>query len=385
MRRGLGSGFLWALETDRAGATAAVVACVAEDPRWDRQLDSRQWYYGELALRLGIAAERLTGELAIPVLGWMAANAHEAARATLRDHVAHGPEWDEALWSLTYVDDETGPRTGWEEAVAGLDEALAARFPTDAAFAAALEDVNARADTPPWSLWADQPRFARALGRTDARGLAADRPRPARPTPLGEQSTAELAASTNPRAVGVLAARTAPADVADILAGARRGQPTALRALGEQGRPELLELEAAATDGAGQAAYHRALVRLPFALTGPLAADWLRSPDAMRRRRASSILAAHAGGDEAPAVRAALRHETDQYVIGSLAEALGRAPEAGPSPELREAYATMPYSYGRHFVVEALAATDPAFDAELAVECAFDCEPVVRAFVSGRS
>lgn len=38
----------------------------------------------------------------------------------------------------------------------------------------------------------------------------------------------------------------------------------------------------------------------------------------------------------------------------------------------------MPCSYGRRFVAEAIAATDPGFSDRLAVDCLWDCQPEVR-------
>ncbi|MGH2840170.1 MAG: hypothetical protein ACRDKY_05015, partial [Solirubrobacteraceae bacterium] len=66
--------------------------------------------------------------------------------------------------------------------------------------------------------------------------------------------------------------------------------------------------------------------------------------------------------------------EGDVYVVCSLAEALGRCADDGPFEELTRAYEEIPYSYGRRFIVSALAATDPTFAGDLAVECLWDCE-----------
>ena len=38
----------------------------------------------------------------------------------------------------------------------------------------------------------------------------------------------------------------------------------------------------------------------------------------------------------------------------------------------------MPYSYGRRYIVAALAASDPTFDGDVAVECLWDCEAETR-------
>ncbi len=68
----------------------------------------------------------------------------------------------------------------------------------------------------------------------------------------------------------------------------------------------------------------------------------------------------------------------DIYVVCSLAEALGRYQGHGPFDELSRAYEQIPYSYGRRFVVSALAATDPTFAGVGAVDCLWDCEAETR-------
>jgi hypothetical protein len=39
----------------------------------------------------------------------------------------------------------------------------------------------------------------------------------------------------------------------------------------------------------------------------------------------------------------------------------------------------MPYSYGRHFIVDALGVTDFRFSSTRAVDCLWDAEPLIRA------
>lgn len=46
---------------------------------------------------------------------------------------------------------------------------------------------------------------------------------------------------------------------------------------------------------------------------------------------------------------------------------------------LARAFDDMPYSFGRGYVVNAIAATDPQFPHKLAIDCLWDCEPAVRA------
>ena len=50
----------------------------------------------------------------------------------------------------------------------------------------------------------------------------------------------------------------------------------------------------------------------------------------------------------------------------------------GPFVELQQAYDQIPYSYGRRYIVAALAASDPTFDGDVAVECLWDCEAETR-------
>jgi hypothetical protein len=50
----------------------------------------------------------------------------------------------------------------------------------------------------------------------------------------------------------------------------------------------------------------------------------------------------------------------------------------GPFDELQRAYEAMPYSYGRRYIVAALAASDPTFNGDVAVECLWDCEAETR-------
>ena len=58
LQRGLGSGYLWALDADRTIGHALLLHCVFNDPRWDRQLDDRDDYHATLALDLQLTPAR---------------------------------------------------------------------------------------------------------------------------------------------------------------------------------------------------------------------------------------------------------------------------------------------------------------------------------------
>jgi hypothetical protein len=411
LQRGLGSGYLWALDADRSVAHALVLHCIFNDPRWDRQLDARIEYYATLALDIALdvgALERWlrlgdddleTTHDVLAVLGRMAIRGHAEARRALRDYVGRGRFWDRAIELL--IDDYDAMRVGvpWPEVVAGLDAVLVDRFPSESDLAEALAGVDASAR--PWTLWSvENPKIAWALSfdhgaggdPTPKRGV---RPRKATPKPR-ELSTAELLAITEDsrwtQIAEELTVRTSGDDVQRLLVAANDEElpmrRAAILALGHQGRRELLEIAQANTSSAErgtlQGAIALALEAMPPEQTRSLAHDWLTSPDWARRRKAAGILATWAEGHDLEHARHALARElelgldADMYVVCSLAEALGRYPGHGPFDELSRAYEQIPYSYGRRFVVSALAQTDPTFAGDVAVDCLWDCEPETR-------
>lgn len=189
-----------------------------------------------------------------------------------------------------------------------------------------------------------------------------------------------------------LATRTTPYDIEMLVAAANAPdlpmRRAAIVALGRQGRREVLKIAEentrAAERGKLQGAIALALEAMPLSQTRALAHAWLESDDWARRRKAAGMLAARAEDEDVAPARAALSRELDRgldgdvYVACSLAEALGRCPVHGPYEELSRAYEELPYSYGRRYVVAALAAADPTFGGDVAVECLWDCEVEVR-------
>jgi hypothetical protein len=128
----------------------------------------------------------------------------------------------------------------------------------------------------------------------------------------------------------------------------------------------------------------RAFTALPYEATGTLAIEWLSGDDALKRRAGAAALAGHSTLREVELLRHTLAAEVavdgneEQNLIGSLATALGRHPAAGPFPELVAAFEAIAHSSVRAEIVEALAATDPTFATEIAVDCLWDAEPQVR-------
>ncbi|MEA2191519.1 MAG: hypothetical protein QOI73_1640 [Solirubrobacteraceae bacterium] len=410
LQRGLGSGYLWALDADRAIAHALLVHCVFNDPRWDRQLDDRDDYHATLALDIGLELAPLEGWLraaadedretthdVLAVLGRMAIRGHREAQRVLHDYVAYGTSWQRAVEALV---GETTASFGppWPEVVAGLDEILLERFATQDELAEALAGIDPRER--PWTLWSvENPRIAQALALEDHGHSApvsrAWRPRERQPK-VHELTTVELLGieegSRWAQIAEELVSRTSYEDVRLLLAAANAPdlpmRRAAIVALGHQGRREVLAIAEANTHqaerGSLQGAIALALEAMPLSQTRHLAHDWLRAEDWTRRRKAAGMLAQWAEEEDLAPARWALTSELDRgldadvYVVCSLAEALGRMAVHGPFEELTRAYEEIPYSYGRRYVVAALAAADPTFAGVVAVECLWDCEQETR-------
>ena len=415
LQRGLGSGYLWAVDADRTIAHALLVHCVFNDPRWDRQLDDRADYHATLALDVGLdlaplaswlrAADEADSETAheiIAVLGRMAIRGHGDAERVLREYVAFGPAWARAIDALVGEDAPARNGAPWPEAVAGLDAVLLERFATQDALDEALAGVDPRER--PWTLWSvENPSIAKALALEQGHVTPVSRawrPRE-RHVKAADMYTVELLAITESsrwaQIAEELAKRTDPYDVGLLVQAANAPdlpmRRAAIVALGHQGRREVLAIAEANTHqaerGKLQGAIALALEAMPLSQTRALAHDWLTEDDWARRRKAAGMLAAWAEDEDVAPARRALGRELDRgldadvYVICSLAEALGRCALHGPFEELSRAYEQIPYSYGRRTIVSALAASDPTFAGDLAVECLWDCERETRAVAAG--
>jgi hypothetical protein len=424
LQRGLGSGYLWVLDADRTVAHALLMHCVFNDPRWDRQLDDRDDYHATLALDVGLHTDALelwlrdsdeddggTTNDVLGMLGRMAIRGHADARRVLREYVGYGRFWPAALERL--IGDDDAPTSGmpWSEVVNGLDSVLVKRFATEDALAEALAGIDPRER--PWTMWSVGNRWIARAFALEQRGGAplarswssqkrsggggggrGERP-PGRTRPREMSTAALLQIAEDSRWTQIadeLATRAEAADVELLLHAANDPDApmrrAAILALGRQGRRELLEIAEQATAeaqrGKLQGAIALALEAMPLSQTRALAHDWLQSTDWARRRKAAGMLATWAQDEDLEPTRRALSDELnlgldgDVYVIGSLSEALGRCGLHGPFDELLRAYEAMPYSYGRRYVVAALAASDPTFGGDVAVDCLWDCEAQTR-------
>jgi hypothetical protein len=223
------------------------------------------------------------------------------------------------------------------------------------------------------------------------------RTKPPNPRTLSTEALLQIREETRWRQIAdELTKRRSRDDVRRMMAAARDPQlamrRAAILALASQGRRDVLQIAEETTGdeqrGKLQGTIALALEAMPLAQTRALAHDWLTSPDWGRRRKAAGILGSHAESEDLEPARRALARELDAglegdvFVVCSLAEALGRCAAHGPFEELSRAYELIPYSYGRRFIVSALAASDPTFAGDLAVEALWDCEVESRAIAA---
>lgn len=151
LQRGTGAGYLEALDADADTARVALKSAIRLDWRWDRQLDSRSWYYACLADHLGLTSgdvENLilstadhdhrdaADEVAVRVLGQFASWGDASAVDRLIEYVRYGSSPDITVeWCVTH---------GTTADLDRLRVALASRFPSRAAVAtdtATLSDL----------------------------------------------------------------------------------------------------------------------------------------------------------------------------------------------------------------------------------------------------
>jgi hypothetical protein len=372
LRRGRGAGYRAALA---ARSIDDVLACVLDDPRWDREIETRDDYYARLLIALDAPVDAITGFLqrddhrdesdvwlAAGVLAEMARREHRAARDGLVAAL-EGPAWARCLEGLgRYAPDVVDSRT-----IASLADRVGAEQLREAITWIPV----------PWDRWiAEVPALRFPLRAAPAPDLAWTPAKGARiwakPPVLDDNSSdAELDA---------LARRELPLRV------------WALRRLGERGCTDhvaaaaafLASAEAAIRDrehGSWRTGYMQYLERLPAEETLPLARSWFEQPWPLGVAGAH-ILARHATIDdreriERSASEALARRE--MFHVCSCVDALTTIGSSASLPILIAVYEETPYAYARPRVVRALTphVGDPAARA-LVVEALWDCEEGAR-------
>lgn len=337
LRSGRGDGYRAALS---ASATDEVIACVLDDPRWDRQVESRDAYYANLLIALnadvqplvdriasaGDAADESALGLPIGVLAQMARRQHAAAASGL---------------------------------ARCIDVVEAASEPTE------LERIRT------WKAHLSSASVPELL-------RAANRPGPIRPI-VDELLRLDARATDQ-------ALRSAARD------GSPRQRAVALQVLGTQGCVDYLddakqflaeqtEESTKSDDVILRISFVRYLVALDPELTLPLARDWLstRWPLSHAAEEIFSRRATPADRRALEVVGEAALAAGEMYRLCSMLEGLARIGDES-LPLRIQAYAQAPYSLARSRALVALrphAQSDAV--AEILIEALWDCQSEARA------
>ncbi|MFC5003922.1 hypothetical protein ACFPIJ_39620 [Dactylosporangium cerinum] len=361
LRRGRGLGLRRAQADAGPGAASAVYGCIIDDPREDKQSESRDWYLLRLVagLRLDcgpIVAHLLTPvreadddewriSLAVDVLAALARDGDARAADGLRRYVAEGRYW---AWALNAMWEECGPTM-----CAGLGAVALARADDEELARTAAEDWG------PWSAWAeDEPRIRAVL---DARRRARGAPRES-PSLLAVPSD-QLAATVGRD--GVAAVRAALAELG------RRGDPVVL---------DLAE-DVSLRNRYGPPSGTGAAIRALGAAALDRARRWAGGDDPVLVYVAEGILALHGTAVDVPVLLAALTRaaeEREWCAAETPARGLGRLGVAAAVPTLRFLWAETTHSYARGDYLAGLVGAAGSGAADVLDEAADDCEPLVR-------
>lgn len=369
LQRGRGQGFREALTDDRAVATAALLECVVHDPRWDRQVEARHNYYGDLAFALEVDISPIESHLVdldvedgdpiapglpIDVLAVMARRGRADALAVLRRYVATGWQWATAIMAMKHFP---------ADFTSGLDAVLVERFPRAEDLAEAVEDITYGSLRWPLPVWLS----------SNARISEARR--------LLERQQAERAAETSADDVALDAEGLRRALAPDAPGDSRAA---ALRALGRQGDPAVIEpaIDAIRSgtpglDVAGRAALFQLLRKKPL----ERARDWI-GMDGHFGDIAIHMLEHWGTSADAPVLRDVVRRALDggetNYNECAAVEGLVRLEDSGSLPLFERVYVETDYSYLRVRAARGLSKVSPTFSRDRAVECLWDCEPGTR-------
>jgi hypothetical protein len=391
LQRGRGAGYLAALESQDHEAQRALKECIAHDPRWDHQVESRADYYAELALEVKLDLDWLGDYaqqhwysrndrdddavwLAAPVLGCMAVLGEGQALAPLLAIVHQTPvdRMHEAIWQL--LDCEANPISPELPAI------LNARL-SDDELQATMRDLGwfmAGRQPPTWIQQDD--RLMDALSKV--RGTA-----PLTTTAPKRRTLQEALASRTPATQ--LTHYSSSEDREALRRTVVEGEPgprmkalQILAMLGDPSAPGLVEDSIGSPDNQARICGRRALQHLhgPEALSA--ARRWLGlGHESELAYRAIEVVGNNGGPQDIGAVRDLARKFTEEgamYPMCTAAEALAKLRDSEAIPWFREIFAQTSYSSLRKRCAVALAELDSDFQSSLAVECLWDCEPEAR-------
>jgi predicted nucleic acid-binding Zn ribbon protein len=404
LQRGRGDAYRSLLNEAPPRAWALIEDCLRHDPRMDRQVESRSWYYGSLIQKTGIPMNRVCRALkevpeddtsVLEVIGWLAAQGSKGAADVLEEQIQTGASWDKAAHELAESpEDIAGPR---------LCRALLQRFSNPQDLANAVQELW-HLPSSLFSSLRDHPsqEVQAALCRQE-NGLVSFRASDEKAAlECAEMSLPELVDQADDAAAHVLALIQAaenqvwPHDAQWLWQALDLAQPNRSRVIlaalqqivDETMLPKLLSLTDQIFDTKGYGRFESALtflfLRLPSRETLPLARLWIHHDSPLRQRIARKLLAAHADASDIPLLRKLLakglqNQVQDHYLICDCLEACARFPNIGVLDEVSRAYTELRYDYGRMLAVKALRVLCPdTFREEYAEDCLFDSNEETR-------
>jgi len=406
IQRGRGAGFLAALATDPTVLAPLALACILDDPRFDRQGDSRGDYYACLAAQCHLPLAPLEGylrshtnehahdytDLPLETLAGLAWRGDEEAASILVRYLAYGPEWTVAFDAI--VGGGHDPT-----AVRDVGRVILDRFPVDRVLTDEID--RAPLDSPTWNRWAAvEPRVAPLIA-----SLRARRPRPRPPEesiragidPAWDIPTL-LAHATHDTAIvlgRVAGERASTGDIPALIAAFFGDDTVRIRAahyaLAVLGAPDALPPllrfveEFDANPDARLARYRIGNVRRILAATPamlPVARAWLHADGWARPSVALSILEEQGEERDIEPIRtllaSTLEHEPGNveapYAIEGCLDVLARFAARVPYAELERVFERTESMWSRRGAAELMANGHPdTFARAHAVECLWDC------------
>jgi hypothetical protein len=416
LQQGRGAGFLAAIGADDEDAVVAeILACVMYDPRWDRQLETREVYYAELLLALDadvapiwsrlveLAGDEAAAEagawLPIGVLTEMAARGSASASALLDRAIGEAILFRECFLML----EESGGSDLVKRVVStSAVRRLVHRVTADQLIE--LVDLSAA----PWDHWAREVRELRFL--VERRGGRAALSPARRLRALTEGSGTEPLDDATPTAYAIEQLGDASGHLAFELLDGRRDRQTTLqllsaatgdddaiagRALALLGRrgytgliddaEEFLRAQTRPPEPASRrrrTGYIQYLESMPPELVLPRARKWLLESWPLDAA-AVGILERHATADDRAILESVAGRAMTTgalYHLCGLLEAIGRIASPASIPFLRTVHQEVPYAWARRRALRALMphTGDPAID-RLFFQALWDCEPDTRA------
>jgi hypothetical protein len=401
LQRGRGAGFLAARQEKPEIIWPLLIECITQDPRLDKQVESRDNFYAALIVETGMELKPLATHLyeyddkdqscwntplTVTTLGSLAKRNYQNAVEILRDYVSWGNWWNWAIDELV----ATQNLAAW----ANLDEVFCKRFSNDESLKGELGWFSA--DEEPWKTWSEQ--NARLRQFTDSLR---------QPIKLLEEcdyknlSVAEILqlarkdARMRSKLRKTIVNVVKPDDFDFLLSQVSITEPDrsqiALAGLAKLANPKMFEWlrdfwsNNSEMRGVLRTRIVEAMSSLPSAQILPLARDWLNHGDWHFRCLAEDLMKRHATSDDVPLLRkemalALVDGDNQIYRLCDLIGAFKHLHGLGRIPELESVFVEFRYSYGRSRAAEAMLAVEKDFFVRTyAQECLWDCEDRTRA------